>query len=56
VVGDRDGVHAELADLREQVLHPDRPVEQAVLGVQVEMGELAHGRRRRRLSADGLTI
>ncbi len=43
VVGDRDGVHPELADLREQVFDADRPVEQAVLRVKMEMTERARG-------------
>src|SRR5262249_6693372 len=33
---------AELGDLGEQVLHPDRAIEQAVLGMEVEMGEPGH--------------
>jgi hypothetical protein len=44
VVGHRDGVHAAGLERREQVLHPDRAVEQAVLGVDVQVRELAHGR------------
>jgi hypothetical protein len=45
VVGHRDGVHAARLQGREQVLHPDRAVQQAVLSVDVEVRELAHGRR-----------
>ena len=45
VIGDRDGVHPELLHLGEQVLHADRAVEQAVLRVQMEVGELGHDSR-----------
>ena len=45
VVGDRDRVHAELEDAGEEILHPDRSVEQAVLRVQMKVGELRHSSR-----------
>jgi hypothetical protein len=42
VIGDRDRVHPEVLDLGEQILHPDRAIEQAVLGVEVQMREPGH--------------
>src|SRR5690606_27209658 len=42
VVGDRDGLHAPLLDGLAQVLGPDGAIEEAVLGVQVEVSEIVH--------------
>jgi hypothetical protein len=42
VVGHRDRIHPEAAHLREQILHADRAIEQAVLRVEVEMRESGH--------------
>ena len=44
VVGHRHGLHPPLRDLRAQVRHPDGAVEQAVLGVQVQVREVADAR------------
>jgi hypothetical protein len=42
MVGDRDGGHPQLAHLRDQRGELDRAVQQAVLGVQVEVDEVSH--------------
>ena len=40
VVGDRDGRHAELGRLPDELVDEDHPVEQAVLGVHVQVHEV----------------
>ena len=45
VIGDRDRVHAHRMDPGKEVLDADRPVEKAVLGVEMEVGKFGHGCR-----------
>jgi hypothetical protein len=45
VVGDGHGLHAELRRLVDELVDVARPVEEAVLGVQVKVDELSHGQQ-----------
>ena len=45
VVGHGHALHPQLQGLGEQIVHPDGAVEQAVLGVQMQMRELGHRRQ-----------
>ena len=42
VVGDGHGLHAALEHAGEELVQPDRAIEEAVLGMQMQMGELSH--------------